>query len=275
MKRFITRCFWLLLPLLAACGPVLSAEEQQATFDSSINATVQAEVVERLVTETVAQLSATATFTATFTPTPTATLTPTPTGPIAILEEDVSCYSGPGPSYIELATFEKDLVLAVQFISTNDDFIGVQMPQSEQSCWLALDQVDLRSKGAEFGLATIPPTPTPSLTPTPNIVWRGDWDIWVGPEPLTLYQLEITHEGLQISGSFNAGSGNVVTLNGTLSDDYSQARGIWVSSSGGSGTFYWERKTNPDQFIGNQNGGDTAWCGARAGASIPSPCLAP
>ena len=261
--------------LLAACGPSISEEDLQATFANSVDATVRAEVVARSVTETVAQLSATPTATHTPTSTPSATPTPTPSGPIAAVLQAATCLSGPGDSYLLRAELEPGAILPLLFLDDDNDYLGVQPRAGAVACWLAFEHAEVLNAPDPLPAATMPPTPSPSPTPTPNVVWRGLWNIWVGPEPLTLYRMALSHTGLQISGSFDAGGGNIVSLEGTLSEDYQQARGVWVSSAGGSGVFYWERRLNPNQFVGNQDNGTAAWCGSRSGASLPSPCLGP
>ena len=85
----------------------------------------------------------------------------------------------------------------------------------------------------------------------------------------------LEHQGASITGTFDAGADNVVSVSGSLNGDYTQATGIWTSTAGASGTFAWQRKFNPNQFVGSLDGGPDAWCGARAGASLPSPCAAP
>ena len=269
---------WLLallcLALMPACGTSGIESPTEAGLPTSVAQTVDAFLQFRAATQTAAQLSATPTATFTPTATSTATLTPTPEGPIAILLEPASCRAGPDLSYPEIESLQAGLILAV--MRTSDvDYVLVLGPGQGELCWLSEDGVELNGVFDDLPIATIPPTPTPSLTPTPNIIWRGEWQIWVGPTPLTQYTLSLTHEGLSIQGSFDAGSGNTVNIDGALSADYSTASGIWTSTAGGSGTFEWRRKINPNQFVGNLDGGSEAWCGARAGASLPDPCLAP
>jgi len=256
-----------------SCAPTISSQEQVATFENSVDGTVQAELISKSITQTVVQLSASPTSTKTPTATATPTSTPTPTGPIALILESSFCFSGPGNEYVEIAEFSAGDLIPVAFLDDDNDYVGLIAPDLEDPCWMALRFLELLNVGDQLPHATPPPTPTPSLTPTPNIVWRGDWAIWVGPEPLTQYALSLTHDGLDIRGAFDAGSGNSVSIVGTLSSDYSEVSGIWTSSAGGSGTFTWQRGTNPDQFIGNQDNGSSAWCGARGVASLPFPCF--
>ncbi len=264
---------------IAGCGAQYDDElatEEARTLENSVAETVDFIVDSLAATKTVIQLSASPTASNTATLTPSSTPTPTPSGPVAIiLDEGVACRSGPGAGFDTLSTLSESWIMPVLNSSRNSDFFVLALPEGQGSCWVDSGKLQFLGEIVEVPLATSPFTPTPSLTPTPNIVWRGDWAIWVGPDPLTQYTLELTHNNFSLSGSFAAGAGNVVSLNGTLSVDYLSASGIWTSSAGDSGTFYWERKSNPDQFVGNIDGGSDGWCGARAVASLPSPCIAP
>ena len=118
-------------------------------------------------------------------------------------------------------------------------------------------------------------SPTPSQTPTPSVIWADNWFISVGPEPLTQYTMLLVHIGNSLSGTFNAGGDNIVTISGRLNTNYMQVVGTWSSTSGASGTFEWLRQADSHLFVGNLDNGSEAWCGARAGQSIPNPCFGP
>lgn len=207
--------------------------------------------------------------------TPTATLSPTPEAPMVQVSAATNCRSGPGTSYIFLGVLNEGERAAVVGRSEDADFAVINNPDAGGTCWLWLQFADLSTSIDHLPVADTPPTPTPSLTPTPSIIWADNWSIWVGPAPLTQYTMTVIHSGSSITGSFAAGEGNTVTINGTLSADYTYVSGTWESSGGGSGTFEWQRKKNANQFIGNLDGGPDEWCGARAGASLPSPCFGP
>ncbi len=264
---------------IGGCGAQFEDElatEEALVLETSVAETVNAFVDSIAATKTVVQLSASPTASQTATVTASSTPSPTPSGPVAIvLEEKVECKSGPGFGFSTVSTLKQSWILAVLNASLDSEFFVLSLPQDEGICWVPRDQVRFLGEISDIAVATSPFTPTPSLTPTPNIVWRGEWAIWVGPDPLTQYTLTLVHDAFSLSGSFDAGAGNTVSLNGTLSDDYQIASGIWTSTAGDSGTFYWERKTKPDQFVGNIDGGLDDWCGARASASLPSPCFAP
>ena len=108
---------------------------------------------------------------------------------------------------------EKGWVLTVDRLAANGNYYVLLLPLNEGICWLGSEHVDFHGDSIEIAIATAPPTPTPSLTPTPNVVWRGDWSIWVGPAPLTQYFMIIEHDGINISGNFDSGSGNIVKPN--------------------------------------------------------------
>ena len=258
--------------VLGACSALQNNElatQESIILNDSVAETVDAFVDFQAATKTSIQLSASPT--ASHTPTVTATVTPSPTpvGSIAILLVDAICRSGPGIAYPSVENLEKGWVLSIDKISANQDYFVILLPSDNGKCWLSYEFANFDGESSKLAIATAP------STPTPNVVWRGEWSIWVGPAPLTQYFMTIEHAGTDISGSFDSGSGNTVSFNGSLDENYLIVRGIWSSSLGGSGTFIWEHKNNPNQFIGNIDGGPDEWCGARAGASLPSPCLGP
>jgi len=263
--------------LLSSCASLAAQPTEPLPtedFALSVAETVEAHLADRAASQTAVSL-----LTPSNTPTPENTLTPmlTPTAlpPMVEAIEATNCRNGPGTSYIFLAVLKEGEKAEVVGRSENEDYVVIENPDGPGSCWMWLEFAELTGSIDALPLEEIPPTPTPSLTPTPSVIWADNWFIWVGPEPLTQYTMTILHNGSSLTGSFDAGSGNTVTIKGSLSQDFSNVSGTWTSTGGGAGTFEWQRSENENQFIGNLDGGPDEWCGARAGASLPSPCYGP
>ena len=186
-----------------------------------------------------------------------------------------NCRNGPGTTYIFIAVLHQGEKAEVLGRSQDEDYVIIKNPDGAGTCWLWLEFAELTGSIDQLPLSDTPPTPTPSLTPTPSIIWADNWFIWVGPEPLTQYTMTLVHLGNTITGSFVAGEGKIVSLTGTLSEDYSHVSGTWESTAGASGSFEWQRNADGNQFIGNLDEAESEWCGARAGATLPSPCFGP
>jgi hypothetical protein len=120
--------------------------------------------------------------------------------------------------------------------------------------------------------ATQPPTPFPTATATNTPIafdWNGTWTMWVYG---TSYTVAINQSGGSISGSFPT-NGETVSISASLSGNHQTATGTYTDSAGGTGPFQWQA-VNVNQFVGNRHG-IYPWCGARDGASMPSPCQWP
>ncbi len=124
--------------------------------------------------------------------------------------------------------------------------------------------------GAEPGVCLIPSTPTPTKPPCD---WNGAWTIWIDGGPNGA-PMSATQNGNTIFATFLDG-GMTYAVNGTVSADGCSATG----TAGEQGSppiwsFTWKMLANLNQFTGNHDVTDY-WCGARNGASEPSPCLGP
>ena len=115
---------------------------------------------------------------------------------------------------------------------------------------------------------------TPPPTPTPAYNWTGTWTTSFGVTGMMHESIVInlTQTGSSVTGSFLLG-GDTVNLGGTLSIDYLTLTGTW-SDSTTSGPFVF-KLVSANQFIGNRDSGEYEWCGHRAGAGLPSPCMGP
>ena len=213
-------------------------------------------------------------------PTDTPTITPTftPSIPYISVSADTNCRTGPSQFYAYLITVTAGQQLEVVKTFPNADYVVVKRPDGSGDCWLWLRYATTTDFTA-FNLpaATQPPTPNPTATPTNTPIpfdWDGTWTTWVDG---TAYTMSVSQSGSSISGSFPSGGGTV-SISASLSANFQVANGTWTYSGGGSGSIQWQIKSgNLNQFIGSAtSGGSTAaWCGARGGASQPSPCLWP
>jgi len=77
-----------------------------------------------------------------------------------------------------------------------------------------------------------------------------------------------------VTGSFSLDT-ITIYLNGSLSADFMTLTGTWSQvSPPDSGLFVFKMIGN-NQFVGNEGSGAHEWCGYRAGAGFPSPCMGP
>jgi hypothetical protein len=275
---------------LAGSGdPELSAEELAQTLVAETLAIEH--VVQTSVAQTVAVSQPTEdqgatkereatvlviTDTPTITPSPTITLTPTPSVPVVSVSVDTNCRRGPGPPFDIIGALLVGGQAEVVGVAENGGYWIIKNPNRAGECWLWGNYATVEGQTAGLPRFTPPPTPTPSFTPTPIYNWTGTWTTSWGVTgfPHETYVINFTQTNAAVSGSFTVGT-IVVSLSGTLSADYLTLTGTWTSPSpADSGPFVF-KLVSSDQFIGNMNSGTYEWCGHRAGAGLPSPCMGP
>jgi hypothetical protein len=212
-------------------------------------------------------------------PTGTATITPTftPSIPYVSVNADTNCRTGPTQFYAYVTTITAGQQLEV--VATFPDYVVVKQPDGTGDCWLWLRYATTTDFSAyNLPAATQPPTPFPTATTTNTPVafnWDGTWTAWIAGNA---YTMSVNQSGSSISGSFPANPIGTVSISASLSANFQVANGTWTWSGGDSGSFQWQIKSgNPNQFIGSgvEAGPTYAWCGARGGASMPSPCQWP
>jgi hypothetical protein len=281
LKVFFLAVVIIILPAcdLAGSGELeLTADERAQTLIAETLAVEQA--VQTGIAETMAVsvptedqadpeiTEAVITDTPTITPSPTVTLTPTPSVPLVSVSVNTNCRRGPGSPYDIVGTLLVGGQAEVVGIAANGGYWIIKNPNQSGECWLWDNYATVAGQTSGLPLFTPPPTPTP----TPN--WTGTWTTSWGVTgfPHFTYIINFTQTNASVDGTFNVG-GNLININGTLSVDYMTLTGTWASESD-SGPFAF-KLLNMNQFVGNMNNGEYEWCGHRAGAGLPSPCMGP
>ncbi|HSS99586.1 MAG TPA: SH3 domain-containing protein, partial [Terriglobales bacterium] len=186
--------------------------------------------------------------------TPTITLTFTPSIPYVSVSQATNCRSGPSSSYTLITTIQAGEQAQVIKLFSND-YVLVQNPHGSGDCWLWLNYANTHDFSAySLPFATMPPTSTPTFTPTPDFDWDGNWNVQVISGGTTWTgTMHADVSGSNISGSFHLEPGNLdYTFSGSLNGSRQKASGTWTLSGGGSGSFVWRIKSgNHFQFTGN------------------------
>ncbi len=212
--------------------------------------------------------------------TATITMTPTPETPTISVSMDTNCRKGPGTMYDYIGALLVGETAEVVGASMDGQYWIIKNPDRAGECWLWGRYATVTGPTAALPKYTPPPTPTPTvtatptLTPTPEYNWSGNWTTSFGI-PSMMHEtivFTLTQTGSSVTGSFTLGT-DIVTLSGSLSADKRTLSGTWTSlPSSGPFAFY---LVSPNQFTGNKDSGTYEWCGFRAGAGLPSPCMGP
>lgn len=272
---------------LPACGAgelEISAEERVQTLIAETMAVehyVQTVVAETLAASNppeeehgepeVSELPEPAAMEAADTPTvltPTEANTPTPTIPMAAVNRGTNCRSGPGTEYDIIGELLVGQQAEVVGVFPDWDYWIIKNPGKVGDCWLWGEYATVTGETAGLPRFTPPPTPTPKIS------WTGTWTMKIGTESSSQTAVfYLTQARSKITGA-SAGS-IAISINGTLSADQVTVIGTW-SSSLHTEPFIWQL-INTNQFVGNSAAGEGTlmWCGSRAGASLPSPCMGP
>jgi hypothetical protein len=206
--------------------------------------------------------------------TPTITQTPTPDIAQLTLSQATNCREGPGVIYGFIITIQAGVLTEVVGVhAQGNDYVVVDY-SGGNTCWLWLQYAD-KTDFNGYGLTAYntPPTPTPTYTPTPSFDYEAEWTVWIDTYgPVTMV---MDRTGNTVTGTYPR-NGGTVTVTGTLSANGQVLSGTWTHSIGGTGPIQFQIKEgNPNQFVGNYNSGNFQFCGAKNGASQPSPCLWP
>lgn len=210
----------------------------------------------------------------TITLTATITLTPTPDKPMVSVSVNTNCRTGPGMQFDQIGSLLVGEQAEVVGTFPGGDYWIIKNPRRSGECWLWGNYATIVGQTAGLPIFTSPPTPTPSFTPTPVYNWTGTWTTSIGRpgDPHDTVTFTLSQSGSTVTGTFPFGTG-FTTLSGTLSADFSTLTGVWTSLPS-SGPFVF-KLINMNQFDGNRDNKEFEWCGYRAGAGLPSPCMGP
>lgn len=209
------------------------------------------------------------------TDTPTITLTFTPSIPLVSVSTNTNCRRGPSVAFDIVTTI--NVGQPVEVLKTfSNSYAVVKNPNGSGDCWLFLQYANTTDFSAyALAAATQPPTPTNTATPTPEVVWDGNWNMYANGAAIGV--IDVNESGNSLSGSF-AYSGSNFTFSLTLNSAKTVATGSYTNTTAVyTRPLVWQIKKNTNQFIGHfENAGTNyEWCGWRSGASMPSPCLLP
>ncbi len=220
----------------------------------------------------------TPTATSTELPTPTPSLTPTPVPVIASANQNAICRLGPYKNFEQVTTLSQgDTAEIIGQMDGNGQWWKVNTSGGTE-CWVSADLVTVNEDTSQIAFLESPPTPTPVPLPP----WGGNWSIlvqWPGypDKGLQSFTLTLSQSGNQLTGSFTSDFGKVY-----LSGQFNPSKPSEVSLSVADEDSIWgsvvlyKDPNNSNQFRGhitNKRTGSAAFCGSRAGAPLPSPCM--
>lgn len=189
---------------------------------------------------------------------------------VVTVSEDTNCRSGPGIVYdkvaIVMAGEELDVVATYPFAP----YVVIKTPRGAGNCWLWLEYANQTDfSGLGLPEATLPPTPMADPDP---FAWSGNWRIWVEGDAYTMY---VYVNGNHFTGEFIAANQDHVVLNGTLSSNHQVVTGTFQWGGRSESFVAYARVTAGNIFVGQWGPGLGDFCGARADAQQPNPCLGP
>lgn len=276
----------MLFVLVAASALLLQAcagANTQSIIDTAVAQTAQISQLETLAAGGGAQQpsATTAAGAPSNTPLPetTATITLTPTSSIPFVQvgTNTNCRTGPSSSYGLVTTINIGEQVEVLKTFNASNYVVVRNPHGSGDCWLWLQYATPSSFTAyNLPLATQPPTPTATFTPTPSFDWEGSWNITVkngGSTYTGSMSCNVSGNNINCTATLDPGA-LPYTFTGTINASMQNAGGTF----GGTGSGDWDaqiKSGNMFQFIGNLDSGTWEFCGARSGSSLPSPCLWP
>ncbi len=215
-------------------------------------------------------------FTPTPSMTPTITSTATPSVPMVKVSQNTNCRTGDSTAYDLIGALLVGETAEVVGRSAAGDYWIIQNPDRAGTCWLWGNYATVSGDTSGLPVMTPPPTPTPSNTPTKTPLpydWNGNWTTWVNDT--TAWAGPFVQTGNSVNATLTGAGSAWIKIAGTVSADGQTLSGTWEDSGGGSGDFTFQLKKNVNQFVGNWDNYSGAWCGARLGASHPSPCQGP
>jgi len=219
----------------------------------------------------------TPTATSTELPTPTPSLTPTPVPVIASANQNAICRLGPYKNFEQVTTLSQgDTAEIIGQMDGNGQWWKVNTSGGTE-CWVSADLVTVNEDASQIAFLESPPTPTPSPLPP----WAGTWSItlmWPGAADYGYYStiLTISQSGNQLSGSFNTEEGKYYLSGQASSSSTISVTFTHETFPGFLTAVLYKDPNNSNQFRGHitsSRNGSAAFCGSRAGAPLPSPCM--
>ncbi len=154
----------IVLMVMMACNMPFMPVELQAT--STVTQPASTPTHEALPTET-----ATPATTATITLTPEPSLTPTAEIPVAEVQREVNCRTGPGGMYDLVLTFKAGDTVEIVARDLGGGFVFVKNPNKpEEGCWML--ENSLKVSGNLTPLPAFTPPPTPTLAPSFTVTYK-------------------------------------------------------------------------------------------------------
>ncbi|MBN1231017.1 MAG: hypothetical protein JXA19_04025 [Anaerolineales bacterium] len=285
---------------LGATGPseeiiakaIQDTQTAQAAVDAQVQATVNAmtgnegddgsgsaDSGEDTQDNTPSEPTVTLENTATITLTPTITNTPTPEKPMVTVSENTNCRSGDGQAFDLLGTLLKGETAEIVGKSSFGGYWIIKLPNNpSRTCWLWDRYATTSGDVSSVPVMTPPPTPTPTFTPTPTPSYTGTWNVWISNGAISVScTMSMNQSGKNLNGTLSC-SGTDYDISGTVQNDNETANGTGVISGGGyTFNYTWKIRKNINQFTGNFSDPTDSgeMCGAKNGASKPSPCYGP
>lgn len=204
--------------------------------------------------------------------TPTISLTPMPEKPMVTVNRSTNCRTGPDTVYDIVGVLMVGVQAEVVGTFPDWNYWIIKNPDKAGECWLWGEYATVVGETATLPRYTPPPTPTPTFTPTPAFDWTGTWIAKEDEGPAIAYDLVLSQTASTVSGSATVG-GLTLSITGTLSADFRTLTGTW-QRNGTNGSFTLQLLNN-NQFSGNFDNHAWPFCGFRAGAGFPTPCMGP
>jgi hypothetical protein len=203
------------------------------------------------------------------TPSPTITLTPTQSVPVVSVSRNTNCRTGPGEPYDIIGSLLENEEAEVVGVSSDGGTWIIQNPDRAGECWLWGYYASVSGPVENLPVYETPPTPTPAFD------WSGVWTAYNADASgrLLPYEFFVTVDGQNFTAYMNVGPDNSVDLTGTLSDDARSVSGNFTHEHANGSFKFYALGANQFQGFGNDGFEVFAWCGSRAGAGIPAPCL--
>lgn len=180
LTPFLLIVFTLIFAALACDFPSLSKQSAAPDFTETVEITVSAEMA-ATATEPQAQVPLPTeplpSQTPTLTETPTVTPTFTPSVPMARVNQNTNCRTGPGKVYDRVYVFMVGDEAEIVARSSVPNYVIIEVPDdSGRTCWLWMQYGEQTGSTDDLPERTPPPTPTPTATATPAFDFGINFD---------------------------------------------------------------------------------------------------